>query len=340
MKVLHWNISKKNQPPSGVKRYEDELFQKIQKSNSSSDIQRIQRLDNIFLGSTFLSWIYRYTVRDADIVHATYQTLAPIAYFRRPKKFIVTVLDLTPLVYPETQTDISTKIQWILTPKALEIPDKIITISVFSKSELIRICGIDENKIEVIYPGVDHSRYYPMNRTTCKNKFGLEPNEKHILVVASNLPHKRMDITEKVFDHIKIEYPDIKLLKVGYGEQLRGDGIINLGWVNEADMPSLYHAADVFLHTAEYEGFGLPVLEAMACNVPVVVSKSASLPEIVGDCGTLIELSNPDYIENFSTAILQIIREESIQGGLERSKLFSWDRAANETYDLYKKILH
>ena len=110
MKVIHWNISKKNQPLSGVKRYEDELYQKFHDLYPSDDLKRVQRSDNLIFGSTFLSWIYRYTQNDADIVHATFQTIAPVAYYRRPKKFIITVLDLTPIIYPETQTDISTKI--------------------------------------------------------------------------------------------------------------------------------------------------------------------------------------------------------------------------------------
>jgi glycosyltransferase involved in cell wall biosynthesis len=339
MKVLYWNISKKNQHLSGVKRYEEELFNNIRKIDPLLDIQRIQRLENRVYGNTFLSWLYRYSLKDADIVHATFQTLAPVAYIRKPKKFIVTVLDLTPIVYPETQTDISTKIQWMLTPRALERTDKIITISEFTKKELIRLLGFNDERIKAIHLGVDHSRYYPMNRERSRIKFGLKPDEKYILVVASNLPHKRMDITKKVFDHVKKDFPNVKLLKVGYGDLLQGEGIINLGWVKEEDMPSLYNAADVFLHTAEYEGFGLPVLEAMACGVPVVVSNSASLPEIVGNCGELVDLSTPDYVMNFSSAILSIITEGSMtDDGIERSKLFTWERTAEETYRVYKNV--
>ncbi len=339
MKVIHWNISKKNQPISGVKRYEDELSQKIHDLYPSDDLRRIQRSDNKILGSAFLSWIYRYTQKDADIVHATFQTIAPVVYFRRPTKFIITVLDLTPIIYPETQNDISTKIQWMLTPRALKFPDRIITISEFTKNELIRLWNFDEKKIKVVYLGVDHSRYYPMDKVSCKGKFGLNPNEKHILVVASNLPHKRMDITKKVFEQVKHEYPDIKLLKVGYGDILQGDGIVNLGWVKEEDMPSLYNAADLFLHTAEYEGFGLPVLEAMACDLPVVVSKSASLPEIVGDCGELVDLSVSDYLENFVSVIVQIVKEGSTKNGPEQANLFTWEKTARETYRLYEEVM-
>ena len=339
MKVLHWNITTRNQHLSGVKRYEEELFNNIRKIDPLLDIQRIRRRDTKVFGNTFLSWLYLYSRDNADIVHATFQTIAPVAYIRKPKKFIVTVLDLTPLVYRETQSDISTKIQWMLTPRALDLTDKIITISEFTKKEMIRILGFKDERIEAIHLGVDHSSYYPMNRERCRMKFGLKPDEKYILVVASNLPHKRMDITKKVFDRVKKELPHIKLLKVGYGDVLQGEGIINLGWVKEEDMPSLYNAADVFLHTAEYEGFGLPVLEAMACGVPVVVSNCASLPEIVGNCGELVDLSTPDYVMNFSSAILSILKEgSSADDGIERSKLFTWERTAEETYRVYKNV--
>ncbi|MBP7700146.1 MAG: glycosyltransferase family 4 protein [Methanoregulaceae archaeon] len=337
MKVLYWNISKKNQPLSGVKRYEDELFSNIRKIDPSLDINRIQRVDNKVLGNTFLSWFYRYTLQDADIIHATFQTLTPIIHIRRPKKFIVTVHDLGPLVYPVLQNDISTKIQWSLTPEALQKADKIIAISEFTKKEIIRLCGIDKSKIKVVYQGVDHTKYYPMDRLECKKKFGLPPKDKHILVVASNLLHKRMDLIKKIINMVHKTRPDVKLIKVGYGDVLQGEGIISPGWVSEEDMPALYNAADVFLHTAEYEGFGLPVLEAMACGVPVVVSKSASLPEIVEHSGELVDLSDPEFLYNFSGAILRTLNEGDAKEGLERSKRFTWEKTASETYQLYKE---
>jgi glycosyltransferase involved in cell wall biosynthesis len=340
MKVLHCNYSKISHPIFGIKRYEEELFKNISKLSESLEIHRIQRLDNLSrIDNTCFSWVYRYRITDENIVHATYQTLAPIIFFRNPKKFIVSVMDLIPLVYPEIQNDISTRIQWLLTPAALQKADSIVAISEFTKKEIIRLCGVDENKIEVIYLGVDHSKYYPMDSQECKKQFGLNSNDKHILVVASNLPHKRMDLTKKIFDEVRKERSEVKLIKVGYGDLLEGEGIINLGWVREEDMPSLYNAADIFLHTAEYEGFGLPVLEAMACNVPVVVSNCASLPEIVGNCGALVDLTNPEYVMNFSTAILKIVDQGSVKDGLARSKLFNWERNARETYDLYNKII-
>jgi glycosyltransferase involved in cell wall biosynthesis len=340
MKVIQWNISKKNQPISGVKRYEDELFSKLQEYVPSLDIQRIQRFDNSCIGSTFLSWLYRYTCNNADVIHATFQTLAPIAYFRKPKQFVITVHDLAPIVYPELQSDISTKIQWYLTPHALYKADKIIAISEFTKKEIIRLCGIDPGKIEVIYQGVDHTKYRPMNHQKCKEKFGLNSEETHILVVASNLPHKRMDLINKIYEMLRKEDKTIRLIKVGYGDILKGERIINLGWIKEEDMPSLYNAADLFLHAADYEGFGLPILEAMACGTSVIVNNKASFPEIVGDAGFVVDFGKENLFETMKENYMEYLIHdgERIRKLTNQSKKFTWINTAYKTNLLYQSI--
>jgi len=209
--------------------------------------------------------------------------------------------------------------------------DQIIAISEFTKKEIIRLCGIDGEKIKVIYLGVDREKYRPMRRFECRKKFGLKSDEKLILVVASNLPHKRMDLTKRIFDDVRKAYPDVKLIKIGYGDILHGDGIINLGWVREEDMPALYNTADVFLHTAEYEGFGLPVLEAMACGIPVVVSKKASLPEIVGDSDSLVDIDAENCVDIFKEKIIAQLNKLPSPLMEPISKQFSWVFTAKDT---------
>ncbi|RLE68208.1 MAG: hypothetical protein DRJ45_08320, partial [Thermoprotei archaeon] len=205
----------------------------------------------------------------------------PAVYFRlkKPKKFIVTVHDLAPLVYPSEITDVSMKIQFMLTPRALKKADRIIAISEFTKEEVMRLLGIEEEKISVVYQGVDHKRYKPMDKIECKRKFGLNPEDRHVLVVSSSVEHKRLDLARRILDDLRAAREDVKMIKAGYGELLEGDGVISVGGVPEERM-LLYNAADVFLHTSEYEGFGLPVLEAMACGTPVVAFKKASIPEV------------------------------------------------------------
>lgn len=341
MKVIHWNTSRINSPMSGIRKYEDELFKNmvkiIQKENIDIEIRRILRDENKLLGSTVVSWFLKYRCKNTDLIHATSQVIAPVIYLRRPKRFIVTVHDLTPMLYPTTIRDLSTKLQWILTPRALKKVDKIISISNFTKSEIMRLLGIDGEKIIVIYQGVDHSLYKPLNKENCKKYFGLNPEEKHILYVASNDEHKRVDLAKAVFEEIKKCRDDVKMIKAGYSEKLEGEGIINMGWIDEKDMPKLYNSADVYLHTSEYEGFGLPILEAMACGVPVVASNKASIPEIVGNAGILIDLDD-NCVKEFAESILKIL-DRNInmdKRALERSMEFSWEKTARETLEVYK----
>lgn len=339
MKVVHWNVSTATPHMSGMKRYEDELFQNLKALGADLELARVRRMANPIIGNVPVSWLLRYNCEGADIVHATFQTLAPAAYFRRPRKFIVTVLDSTPLLYPSTVSrDLSTRIQWMLTPKALKRADRIITISEFTKKELVRLSGIDQSLVDAVHLAVDRSQYYPRDREECKRRFGFNTEEKHVLVVASNDENKRMDLTQKVFAEVRRRRKDIKLIKAGYAEVLTGEGIINVGWVPEADMPLLYNSADVFLNTSEYEGFCLPVLEAMSCGVPVVVSNKASIPEVVGPYGNMVDLDAEDAVTRFGDMILECIDRGADEEALKQSENFSWKETAEKTLRVYKGL--
>ena len=371
MKIIYWNISKASHPMYALRKYEDELFKqhflsketfmtrwdthdhennkvfsyqrtcakKEYNKKQDWDIGRIWRKEGKILGSTVLSWLF-YKCNNADIVHATSQTVAPAIYFKlkKPRKFIVTVHDLAPLVYPSEITDVSMRIQFMLTPKALKKADEIIAISNFTKKEIVRLININEERISVVHQGVDHEKYKPIDKIKCKEKFGLNPEEKHILVVSSNVEHKRMDLAKKLFDHVRAIREDVKIIKAGYGEALKGEGIISVGWVPEEEMPLLFNAADVYLHTSEYEGFGLPVLEAMACGVPVVANNKASIPEIVGDYSSFTGLDENNIIQT-SEKILSLMDRGIDREAIEQSKKFSWTKTGEETIKVYEDVL-
>jgi len=337
MKVIQWNISKKGQPMSGTSRYEDVLYESI-KAQGGIEIERIQRTGGGISGNTVISWFSTYRPGDADLVHATFQTIAPVVYIRRPRRFVVTVHDLIPLLYPSVlKNDPSMRLQWMLTPRALRKVDGIITNSEFTKKEIVRLLGIDESMIYTVLHAT--TKYKPLDKKECKQRLGFNTSEKHILVVASNNENKRMDLTLRIYEDIRKRRDDIKLIKAGYAETLSGEGIINVGRVPEGEMGILYNSADVFLNTSEYEGFGMPIVEAMSCGVPVVASNKASIPEVMGTYGNMVDLDAGDVVDRFVDKILSCIDMGFDERALEQSKNFSWERTVKGTLRVYEELL-
>ncbi len=338
MKIVHWNISKASHPIYALRKYEDELYRNLDAiKGDRHSLERIRRPEGEIRGNTVFSWLF-FKGHGADLVHATAQTLAPAIYLKNIKKFIVTVHDLAPIVYPSEINDLSMNLQYSLTTRALQRADRIIADSHFTQDELLRLTDLEEDMIDVVHLGVDHELYRPMERSICKERFGLDSGEKHILVVSSNLEHKRTDLAKKIFEHIHAERGDVKLIKAGYGEALEGEGIISVGRIPEEEMPILFNASDAYLHTSEYEGFGLPLLEAMSCGVPVIASNNASIPEVVGDSGFLFNSRNLE-ISEISDEICRLIDCGLDESAVERSNQFSWAKTAEDTLKVYEKLI-
>jgi glycosyltransferase involved in cell wall biosynthesis len=116
--------------------------------------------------------------------------------------------------------------------------------------------------------------------------------------------------------------------------------IIVPGFIPDSELPTLYSAAETFAFPSHYEGFGLPVLEAMACGTPVVASRASSLPEVVGDAGMQIDPDDPERLASALEllALNPEMRTDFSARGLERAALFSWDAAANVMLDVYRKV--
>lgn len=337
MRVCQWNVARKESGPVGTAKYEEMLFKEI--SNSTNIIPtRIKRNKKGVRGSMPLSWLFQYRNRNEKIVHATFQTVAPAALIHRPEKLVVTVHDLAPLIYTSEVRDFSLRLQWSLTPRALKAADQIIAISQFTKNEITRILGIPESKISVVHQGVDHELYQPRPKEQARGKLGLDEDTPYILVVSSGLEHKRVEKAKPIIECVREEHPEAKILKAGYGEKLSGEHINNTGWISEEDMPYLYSAADVYLHPSEYEGFGLPVLESMACGTPVVARDVASIPEIIGDTADLVP--HDASVQTFADRIIkQMQRNQPLSDLVDRSREFSWKKTAVETKEVYESVM-
>ena len=228
--------------------------------------------------------------------------------------------------------------------KNIEQSAKIITISEFTKKELIELGLCDERKIEVIYNGVD-KKFRPVSKnefTKVANKFDIE-YRSYFLFVGTLEPRKNLStLLQSYLLYLKRAKNPLPLVLAGgigwrseyFDEVLQkalASGYVKkVGYVAEEELIALYAGARAFVFPSLYEGFGLPPLEAMACATPVIASNSSSIPEVVGDAGVLID---PQDIDALCEALLQMEADENrckilSQKGMQRAKEFSWQTSA------------
>jgi len=323
LRICYWTSN----AVGGAGKYELYLPRCVSKLHV--DVNVYKRPKGFFGNPILLKLFYK---TNGDIVHATTQTLSIYAN-PKPRRFIVTVHDMLTL-----HRSMQSKVKRFLIKKFLNKADKIIAVSEFTKREILNQTNVPEDNIEIVPMGVDISRYRPLNKNYSRSIFNLDLGCKYILVVASNASYKRTDIALAVFNEIKKYRDDVKLIKAGYGQQLQGEGIINVGFVPESKMPYLYNASDVLLHTSEYEGFGMPILEAMACGIPVVCSKKASIPEVVGSRKYLVDIDSTDCIKQFAWKILDNLERKRDLKFVMRARNFSWDNIAKRTVKIYERV--
>ena len=243
---------------------------------------------------------------------------------------------------------------WRLNMSGLKKADRIITISEFSKNEIIKYLEYPEDNIYTIYPAVDHEHYYERRDKEILKRFNISENEKVILYVGSEMPRQNIPFLIKGFSKLKKMLPDVKLLKIG-NPQWRGareellrlikelnlqNDVMFVGYVEEVELPEWYNAADLFVYPCLYAGFGLSPLEAMVCGTPVITSNTSSLPEVVGDAGIM---GDPYDINGLADAMYKVLtndglRDDMIKRGLKRAKMFSWEKCARETLEVYEDV--
>jgi len=263
-------------------------------------------------------------------------------------KKVLTIHDLVWYYFPETMQIMNFLISKFLTKRAIAQADHIIAVSRATARSLECLLHIPSDKISVIYEAANE-RYQFYNKGESAKYIAekFKTSEKYILTVGTIEPRKNIENLLKAFrnliDNFKFDY---QLLIAG-GKGWRNSNIYRtykrlrfsekevkfLGYVPDNDMPRLYSGAKIFVFPSLYEGFGLPPLEAMACGTPVITSNSSSLPEVVGDAGIMFD---PYNINEMGQAIYKVLNDNELmsnlrQKGLERVKLFSWEKAASET---------
>ena len=229
--------------------------------------------------------------------------------------------------------------------KAINGLDTCVTVSECTKKDLIKHLGIDEKKIKVIYLGVDQ-RFKPSSQEEIervRRRYGI--NGPFLLSIGS-VPRKNIEGIIRAFAGSKAKKDFFLVLSCNmdvdkYRQIAREFGvekrILILSALSDGEVVALYSGCHCFIFPSLYEGFGLPILEAMQCGAPVITSNLSSCPEVAGDAAILV---NPNNIQEISEAIDQMCQNESlrqnfIQKGLQRCKLFNWDRHAREIKKIY-----
>lgn len=262
---------------------------------------------------------------------------------------VLSVHDLTHIFYPQTMENYNRLIHKMFFKKSLLNADHIITMANYTKKALIDLFNIETEKITVIYEGVDEKfRQYDRSEVTkILNHYKI--NRPYILAVGTLEPKKNYPLLLKAFQSLKLDWDLIIIGKKGWKskeiyqtiDKLRIKNKVKiLGYVKIEDLPYFYNGAEIFVFPSLYEGFGLPLLEAMACGVPIICSNSSSLPEIGKDA---VLYFNPYSVDDLINQLLKLIHDEKLrqnlkEKGISRAKDFSWQKTAQQTLRILKGL--
>lgn len=301
-----------------------------------------------------------------DAVHYSYFDLFFDTLKLSNKPTVVTVYDVIPLIYPKQYPPgIKGRLRFFLQKNKLKNVDAVITISGASKKDIVRFLDIQEEKIYPIYlaPPLQFKRISKdtLIRMGVSRRYKLP--ERFILYVGDVNYNKNIEGLLQAFSILmanKSEYTNNSIGLVLVGKAFKDDipetrKILQLvkelnledlvvmpGFVPDADLAGIYNLAAVYCQPSFYEGFGLPVLEAMACGTPVAASRTQALVEIAEGAACFFNPHNPSDIASVLADILNkpVLREELSKSGLLHVENFSWQKTAKETIDVYKKVVN
>jgi glycosyltransferase involved in cell wall biosynthesis len=270
---------------------------------------------------------------------------------------ILTVHDLSFLRKPECFVPgFSEYLEGAVT-RAVARAAHILADSESTRQDLLQLLRVPPERVTVVYPGVE-ARFRPIRdrevRQHVRRKYNLP--ERFVLGVGTIQPRKNFPALVEAFASLiaadEGSVSELHLVLAGergwmYEETfdavdrlgLRSE-VHFLGYVDDPDLPAIYSLASVFAFPTLYEGFGLPVLEAMACGTPVVTADNSSIPEVVGDAGLLVEASDA---QELAASLSRVLSDEPLRhrlqiSGLERSKEFTWSKAGARVLELYRKV--
>lgn len=284
----------------------------------------------------------------ADLLHVTGFD-APLW---KPCPVVLTVHDLIGLLFPANLPPVS-RFYWAWwLPRSVRWADLIIADSEQTRRDLARLLGVPPGRVEVVHLGVGETFRPLQDRAALeevRRKYGLPP--EIILYVSTIEPRKGLDTLIAAYGALAADARhDLVIVgKKGWytGPLFQQVESLGLGqrvhftdYVADEDLPCLYNLASLFVYPSRYEGFGLPVLEAMACGTPVICSNAGSLPEIAGDAALTLP---PDDVAALAGALGRALADEELRAqmrarGLEWVKNFTWEKTARRTVEIYERM--
>jgi glycosyltransferase involved in cell wall biosynthesis len=259
--------------------------------------------------------------RHADVLHCpTYRgPVRPVA------PLVVTVHDLAVLRHPEAFNRWSRLYGPRVVPRVLRTAARVIAVSEFTRRELVELLGISEERIRVIPNAVEDAFTHE----------GPAETGDYVLAVGTLEPRKNLDRLVEAVRRTRTELRIVGAAGWG-GVEVEGNGVRWLGEVSDGELARLYRGAACVAYPSLYEGFGIPVLEAMACGVPVVTTRGTAMEEVADGAAVLVDARDPADI---AAGIARAVADRSIlvAKGLERARAFRWDTVAAATVDVYRE---
>ena len=254
------------------------------------------------------------------------------------RKLTATLFDMTAMMLPEFHTVGTVKAETQFYNRVLKRADGMIAISDASKNDAVRLLGIDEKKVAVIYPGIDERFFQAVP---------IQREKPYVLALGTVEPRKNLDTLLSAWlalpASIHEEYDLVVAGPMGWASPettARLKQVRYVGYVPEVDLPGLTAGAAAFAYPSLYEGFGFPLAQAMAAGVPCITSNVSSMPEVAGDAALLID---PRSTAELRHALLRLLTEPSLRerlggAGRERAQRYTWDKCALQSIQFYEKL--
>jgi glycosyltransferase involved in cell wall biosynthesis len=349
-------------PVSSVARKIDRLNKQINPHSSGDFIHKIQQLTLLNISRVLnitRQPIDKKKLAQADIFHSTYPRIPNQVRSALPNRHIQTVYDLTPLIldekyFPPGLRGINQRLIDTIQPD-----DWVTTISEATRNDLLARRKLNPERVTTIYLAASPELFHPISDKiiikAVKQKYEL-PEGNYFLSLHSLAPHKNMEHLIACFKKIisQEKTQDLHLVICGGNKEAGAlmteanqltaadlEFIHFTGFVDDRDLAAIYSDALGFIFPSLYEGFGLPVLEAMQCGCPAISSNTSSLPEVVGEAGFLVSPTDEDKL---CECMLKLYRSSELRANysqlsLDRSALFSWQKTVDETVQIYERMM-